>query len=255
MRIKFKSAVAAKLALFLFASVWAPRAYAILNGEGQDIFPVPAVFQSSATISYISGVDAGITVSSGLVVSTGSVGIGTALPQARLDVLAAGVSPAHMAQIWRDGNGDIVSSMSATGVQKANYFEGNGSRLTGIAGTDNLGNHVATTTLQMGIFGIVGTGSLTMSTLTVTGSSGVYGMTVSSNVSLAGTLYTKDGHVGVGTNSPATDFAVRTARNSTGSLSWPARGPAWSRWCPSASTTRDRWSTFTISGRCGPSMQ
>ena len=61
-------------------------AHAIMNGQGQDIFPVAAVFNSSATITYTNSANAGLTVSSGVVVSTGNVGIGTAAPESRLHV-------------------------------------------------------------------------------------------------------------------------------------------------------------------------
>ncbi|MBI4349842.1 MAG: hypothetical protein HY550_00230, partial [Elusimicrobia bacterium] len=66
---------------------------------------------------------------------TGNVGISTKAPQARLDVLAAGSAQTDMAQIWRDGTGVIVGSMSATGVLKAVKFLGDGSALSGLGGT------------------------------------------------------------------------------------------------------------------------
>ncbi|HOW89171.1 MAG TPA: hypothetical protein PL037_02730, partial [Elusimicrobiales bacterium] len=73
----------------------------------------------------------------------GNVGISTTSPEGRLDVKALNTSPTTMAQIWRNSNGVIQASMSATGVMKANYFIGNGSLLTnlnvsGIAGTPAL---------------------------------------------------------------------------------------------------------------------
>jgi len=48
--------------------------------------------------------------------NNGNIGISTGMPQARLDVLAAGSLGTDFAQIWRNSGGAIVSSMSATGV-------------------------------------------------------------------------------------------------------------------------------------------
>lgn len=267
--------------LFSLAVFAAPPARAVMNGEGQDIFPVPAVFQASATITYSDPLNAGLTVSSGLVVTDGNVGISTGIPgarlhintlattaigeivqaaaaqtadlsqwqnsggapmllvdrwgrlsygsevalqgagislltsdvdqigmvvrglsgqnedlqrwqavggvnlmvvrangnigistgapAARLDIVAAGSAQTDMVQIWRDSGGGIVSSMSATGVLKAAYFEGNGSGLTDLNG-DDLGNHVATTTLQMGSYGIVSSSDITAARYQVNGS-------------------------------------------------------------------------------------
>ncbi len=76
------------------------------------------------------------------VTADGNVGVSTGLPQGRLDVLAAGSAHTDMVQLWRKGDGTIVSSMSATGVMKAVKFEGDGSGLTNIAAniaTDLLG--------------------------------------------------------------------------------------------------------------------
>ncbi len=49
---------------------------------------------------------------------------------------------------------------------------------------------------------MIGQLTLANSTLTVTGSSGGYGLTVSSNISIAGALYTANGNVGIGTAYP-----------------------------------------------------
>ena len=50
-------------------------------------------------------------------------------------MLASASTPATMAQLWRNSGGAIVSSVSATGVMMASKFIGDGSGLTGIAGT------------------------------------------------------------------------------------------------------------------------
>jgi len=70
--------------------------------------------------------------------ANGNVGISTDTPQARLDVKAAGSTASDMVQIWRDSNGVIVGSMSATGVLMANKFLGDASGLTGIATLSNV---------------------------------------------------------------------------------------------------------------------
>jgi hypothetical protein len=112
--------------------------------------------------------------------TSGMVGISTGNPQARLDVMAAGSTPADMGQIWRRGDGVVVGSMSATGVMEAVKFLGDGSSLTGIGGNDNLGNHTATTDLKMQGYSIVNAASgtfnqalTTYSSMTVAGALGV----------------------------------------------------------------------------------
>lgn len=59
--------------------------------------------------------------------------------------------------------------------------------------------------------GLVSTNYITASSVTITGNGGTYGLEVSSNVSLAGTLYTAGGNVGVGTATPVTKFNVVTS--------------------------------------------
>jgi hypothetical protein len=97
--------------------------------------------------------------------ATGNIGISTNTPEARLDVKAGGLNPTDMAQIWRESGGVIKASMSATGVMMATKFIGDGSGLTNAG--DNLGNHVATTTLNMNTKEIVG-----VSTITIAGNGG-----------------------------------------------------------------------------------
>ncbi|MBI4656931.1 MAG: hypothetical protein HY746_09345 [Elusimicrobia bacterium] len=89
--------------------------------------------------------------------SAKTIGISTRAPQAALDIVSTGTAANQMAQIWRDGSGVIVGSMSATGVFKAVKLLGDGSGLTNLpAGPgDNLGNHTATTTLNMANYGII----------------------------------------------------------------------------------------------------
>jgi len=84
-----------------------------------------------------------------------TIGIYRATQEAALDVVSTGTAANQFSQIWRDSAGVIKSSMSATGVMMAVKYIGDGSGLTGLAANgDNLGNHVATTTLNMAGFGI-----------------------------------------------------------------------------------------------------
>lgn len=93
----------------------------------------------------------------------GTIGIGVYPPTAALDILSTGTYSNQMAQIWRNSEGVVKASMSATGVLMASKFIGNGSGLSGIPG-DSLGTHVATTTLNMGTFGISNAGSIVATT-------------------------------------------------------------------------------------------
>lgn len=100
------------------------------------------------------------------VATSGLVGLGTLSPSARLDVSAAGAASGIYAQIWRDGAGVVVGSMSSTGVMKAGYFQGDGSGLNNVFSTDPSRVLKAGDTM---------TGPLTLagSSLTVTGSAGL----------------------------------------------------------------------------------
>ena len=87
-----RAAASGRLLFGLLAITAATPASAIMNGVGQDIFPVTAIFQSSGTVTYSNAVNAGVTISSGLVVSNGNVGIGTASPAAKLDVQGGNIN-------------------------------------------------------------------------------------------------------------------------------------------------------------------
>ena len=98
------------------------------------------------------------------VMGNGSVGISTGLPYAALDVVSTGTAQTQFAQIWRDGNGVIVGSMSATGVLMA-------TKLIGATGSgDNLGNHTATEVLKMGAYGINTSSNITAASYQINGS-------------------------------------------------------------------------------------
>ena len=114
--------------------------------------------------------------------SAKTVGISTRTPQAALDIVSTGTAPTQFAQIWRASDGVIKASMSATGVMKAKYFIGDGGGITNIP-VDNLGNHIATMTLNMAGFNIQNAGYITASSAALSGELVVYGTTTLRNVS------------------------------------------------------------------------
>jgi hypothetical protein len=92
----------------------------------------------------------------------------------------------------------ISSNVYIVGFSSATKYYGDGSGLTGIsAAGDNLGNHVATTTLNMSGFDIAGVSTLTVSTITTTAA----GVNLSTNVFVSG-------NVGIGTQAPEATLAV-----------------------------------------------
>lgn len=93
----------------------------------------------------------------------GSLGLGTSLPNAKIDVISSATSVNNYAQIWRDGASVIVASMSSVGSLMAARFVGDGSGLTGVPG-DNLGSHTASAALNLGGFNL-----LAVSTISVSG--------------------------------------------------------------------------------------
>jgi len=102
----------------------------------------------------------------------GNVGIGTVAPATKLHV-SSGV-------LTVDGTG---AGITTTGNITAATFIGSGASLTGVPQLSS------TQTFTGGN--------------TFTGNTGIYGVTVSSNVSLAGALYTQNGKVGIGTANPS----------------------------------------------------
>jgi len=133
----------------------------------------------------------------------GSVAIGLGAAAAQLDVQSSGVN----AQFWRNSGGTIISSVSATGVMMASKFIGDGSSLTGIGGALSGGQApklpywTAANTLGNSTLSQDSAGSLTAvnSTFTVQGSAFSVG---------GSTLVVKDGNVGIGTASPATQLNI-----------------------------------------------
>ena len=132
----------------------------IIIGDGQDT--------SAATAS--NELNLGGLLYGDLAAKT--IGISTRSPQAALDIVSTGTDVNVFAQIWRDGSGVIVASMSSTGVLQANYFVGDGS---GLFSPDNMGNHVATTTLNMSRFDLLNANYITASSAAFSGQLVVYG--------------------------------------------------------------------------------
>jgi hypothetical protein len=83
---------------------------------------------SGSTAATMSG-----TVNRGFIVTgNGLVGVANAAPQAALDLLATGSTPSDMAAVWRNSSGQVVSTISATGVVTAARFVGDGSGLSSL---------------------------------------------------------------------------------------------------------------------------
>ncbi len=112
--------------------------------------------------------------------------------------LAANVKISSEASAALGGGVRISSNVYIVGFSSAARYYGDGSGLTGIsAAGDNLGNHIATTTLNMAGFDIVGASTLTVSTITTTAA----GVNMSTNVFVSG-------NVGIGTQAPEAKLAV-----------------------------------------------
>ena len=131
--------------------------------------------------------------------SAKTIGISTRVPQAALDIVSTGTASNVYAQIWRNSDGVVKASMTADGKLYADL-------IASVPPGDNLGNHIATTTLQMGNFGIVNAASITANGYIATNST----MTVLGNAFSVGisTFVVTQGNVGVGTAGPLSKFDV-----------------------------------------------
>ena len=97
----------------------------------------------------------------------------------------------------------ISSNVYIVGFSSAAKYFGDGSGLTGInAGGDNLGNHIATTTLNMAGFPIADVSTLTVSTITTTAAAVAFSTNVFVN-----------GYVGIGTAAPEAKLSVTSEGN------------------------------------------
>ena len=149
--------------------------------DSSQTFTGSNTFSSTAAFTAQNDILPGMYISSGLVIADGNVGIGIAGAATRLDV-QAGAGPDT--QIWRNSGGTIVSSMSAAGVMTAVKFIGDGSAITGVSGSDNLGNHTATTTLNLATFDMIGVSTITVSSITSAGA----GLVISTNIFTNGNI-------------------------------------------------------------------
>lgn len=109
------------------------------NVQDRTVFKSRGGFLVTGSTDTVVGgtVDRGVFMT-----GSGLVGISTGSPQAALDVVSTGTALNDSAQIWRDSNGVVVASMTATG------------RLYSATPGDGLGSHIATTTLQLGGYGV-----------------------------------------------------------------------------------------------------
>jgi len=116
----------------------------------------------------------------------------------------------------RGGGLYVSTNIYIVGFSSAAKYYGDGSSLTGITASDNLGNHIATTTVNMSTFGIVNVASITVinfirtSTLTViapdTGPSSLWVSTSSANPHL---YVSTNGNVGIGLSQPSARLQVQ----------------------------------------------
>jgi len=128
-----------------------------------------------------------------LFTGNGLIGISTDTPRAALDIVSTGTTINQYAQIWRDSDGAVVASMTATG------------RLYTAATVDSLGNHVATTTLNMADKPIIGVSSLTI----IAPDSYASSLWVSTSVTTPHLYVSAAGNVGIGTASPSSSLSIQ----------------------------------------------
>lgn len=121
---------------------------------------------------------------------TGNTGV---LPdnQGMLDVVSTGTASDIYAQVWRDGTGVVVASMTSTGTLYATLPAG--------VGGDNLGDHTATKALEM-----AGNPINNVSSLTITGLDAQAASLWVATSAVTPHLYVSTtGYVGLGTAGPA----------------------------------------------------
>ena len=117
--------------------------------------------------------------------------------------LAAGVAISSEPSAALGAGVRISSNVYIVGFSSAAKYFGDGSGLTGVtAAGDNLGNHIATTTLNMAGYDITGASTLTVSTIATTAA----GVNFSTNVFVSGS-------VGIGTQAPEAKLDVASQGN------------------------------------------
>jgi len=142
-------------------------------------------------------------VDASLLLKVSSIAVGAVYTGAILDNAVTGAKIA----LGSDAQGDVMyyngTDWARLGAGTSGMFlktQGAGANplWATASGSDNLGSHIATQTLNMGAFQIAGTGALTMSSATFTNTAGA-GLSVSSSAYLA----VSGGNVGIGTASPS----------------------------------------------------
>ncbi|HAT73281.1 MAG TPA: hypothetical protein DCS63_10750 [Elusimicrobia bacterium] len=135
-----------------------------------------------------------------------ATGVGIIAKQIQLSPTLPNIVISSEASPTLGGGVRVSTNMYIVGFASATKFYGDGSGLTGVSG-DNLGNHIATTTLNMATFNIVNVASITASAAITTYST----MTVAGYAFSVGgsTLTVREGHVGIGVAAPAMPLEVK----------------------------------------------
>jgi len=156
--------------------------------------------------------------------SARTIGISTRVPQAALDIVSTGTASNAYAQIWRDSNGVIMASMTADGKLYTAF----------LVSSDHLGNHVATTTLNMNPYDIVNVPTISVSSITATGT----WVTFSTNVVISG-------NAGIGT----TGFLGRTiSAVNTSNTTLGGTGSQYALTLQNKNSTTNDWALLTFGG-------
>lgn len=183
-----------------------------LGGGGSEIDPfsihIQDTLQTGSTFYVSSGTVNYFTVNNSFLSNTGgtfngplnvSSSLGIYSPRIEFSpfISISSASAINYGGIYISTNAYILGNIYA------NKFYGDGSGLTGISlSGDNLGNHIATTTLNMSNFGIINVSSITASGYITTYSTmAVYGGNFSVGVS---TFVIQEGKVGIGAIPSAT---------------------------------------------------
>ena len=179
----FKSTFTVPSSINMTTGVW----YLEVNVGGNVYLPreqltsVPyAIYAASASALTAAPNQSGVVVSTNLIITGGNVGVGTTAPAYQL-VISSGAGESGNMLVISTGSSNVIRMTGAGGIY-ASVFYGDGSALTGVQPIgDSLGNHVATTTLNMAGFDIVSAGGITANGEITTSSS----MTVASGLGIS----------------------------------------------------------------------
>jgi len=159
----------------------------------------------SGGVLTVDGSGAGITTTGGITASSftalgASLGVDTAKVRFTDNgIIVSSASPAQYGGVYISTNVYLAAGAK---------FYGDGS---GLNGGDNLGNHIATKTLNMSAYDITNVGNLTANSVITAYST----MTVAGNAFSVGgsTFVIKDGNVGIGTTNPQAPLHVYNANS------------------------------------------